>query len=198
MHLGKYLIYAVMSRLKFCHNLRIFSAKFAIFQVCSQSIRARELKFLEKLHLPPPFMCHVSHVTCNVSYVTCHLSCVTRFFWTLLVEGLLSKGLPHLVHILTCYFLLLFWKKKKKKKAWKLWKPIHTKAISLLRPRNVFIEQLWIVNVFWTGQLFCQWRTSKSQEMDRKSLRLLMVKRDIHEIWMNILVPCGIEISLNK
>ena len=44
----------------------------------SQTIRARELKFWEKVHHPPlHVMCQVSHVTCHISGVTCHMSCVT-------------------------------------------------------------------------------------------------------------------------
>ena len=34
----------------------------------SQTVSARELKILEKVHLPQT--CHVSHVTCRVSHVT--------------------------------------------------------------------------------------------------------------------------------
>ena len=43
----------------------------------SQTIRAKELKFLEKVHLFPSVMCHVSHVMCHMSHVTCHM----YFFW---------------------------------------------------------------------------------------------------------------------
>ena len=42
----------------------------------SQTGRARELKFIEKVHLPPP-PCHVPHVKCHLSCVTRHMSCVT-------------------------------------------------------------------------------------------------------------------------
>ena len=42
----------------------------------SQTIRAKELKFLEKVHQPLP-------VTYHVSCVTCHMSHVTLFFWQL-------------------------------------------------------------------------------------------------------------------
>ena len=71
----------------------------------SQTVRARELTFWDKVH-PPPVTCHMSHfmwnmsrVTCHVSHVTCRMSCVTChmslfiFFYQavkLVVEGLLS------------------------------------------------------------------------------------------------------------
>ena len=42
-----------------------------------QTVRARELKFWEKVHLPPSVMCHVSCVMCHVSSVICHPSSVT-------------------------------------------------------------------------------------------------------------------------
>ena len=54
----------------------------------SQVMKARELKFWEKVHLPPPVMCQVSRVTFHVSLFTCHFSRVTchmsnvRFFHT--------------------------------------------------------------------------------------------------------------------
>ena len=50
----------------------------------SVTVRARELKFWEKVHFPPPVICHVSHVTCHVSRVTCHMShvrCHMIFFF---------------------------------------------------------------------------------------------------------------------
>ena len=68
----------------------------------SQTVRARELTFWEKVHLPPPVTCHVSHVMCYMSRITCHMSHVTFLYifflftkWlSLSVEGLLSIGLP--------------------------------------------------------------------------------------------------------
>ena len=39
-----------------------------------QTIRARKLTFLEKVHHPLPVMCHMSHVTYHMSHVTCHMS----------------------------------------------------------------------------------------------------------------------------
>ena len=45
------------------------------------------MTFCEKVHLPLPVMCHMSHVkchmshvTCHVSHVMCHISHVTIFF----------------------------------------------------------------------------------------------------------------------
>ena len=40
--------------------------------------RARELNFWEKAHIPPLFICQVSHVRCQVSHVICHVSHFTR------------------------------------------------------------------------------------------------------------------------
>ena len=37
-----------------------------------QTVEARDLTFLEKGHLPPPVMCHVSSVPCHMSHVMCH------------------------------------------------------------------------------------------------------------------------------
>ena len=42
----------------------------------SQAVWARDLKFLENVHLPPCVICHMSHVMCHMSCVTCHVSCV--------------------------------------------------------------------------------------------------------------------------
>ena len=51
----------------------------------SQTVRARKLKFWEKINLLLPVMCHMSCVTCHVScvmchvsLVQCHMSCVTK------------------------------------------------------------------------------------------------------------------------
>ena len=74
----------------------------------SETVRTRELKFWEIIHLPLPVtfnvshvMCHMSHVTFHVSHVMCHMY-LFLFFWTkcwsLLVQGLLSTG-PRLVYI---------------------------------------------------------------------------------------------------
>ena len=78
-------------------------------------MRARELKFWEKAHLPIPVMCQVSHVTCHVSPVTCHMSCVRFFFIFLFFFGLsgeasqgrvrYQRGLPRLVLINFCWYL---------------------------------------------------------------------------------------------
>ena len=43
----------------------------------SQTVRARELIFLENVHPTPCVMCHMSHVTCHVSGAACQVSHVT-------------------------------------------------------------------------------------------------------------------------
>ena len=43
----------------------------------SQTVKARELKFWEKVCLPPRVMCHMSCVTCHMSRVTCHMQQVS-------------------------------------------------------------------------------------------------------------------------
>ena len=67
----------------------------------SQTVRARELKFWEKVHLPPPELCHVKHATC-------HMSCVILFFLNLFVgqsgearrwRVCYQRGLPRLVFV---------------------------------------------------------------------------------------------------
>ena len=44
----------------------------------SQTVRARELKFGEKVHLPPHVMCLMSHFTFYMSHFTCHMSHFTQ------------------------------------------------------------------------------------------------------------------------
>ena len=52
-----------------------------------------ELTFLEKVQLPPPVTCHVSHVTFHVSHVMCPMSHVIFFDRVVkLVGGGLSEG----------------------------------------------------------------------------------------------------------
>ena len=46
----------------------------------SQTVRARELTFWEKVHLSPPVTCHVLNVTCHMSHVTCHMSLVVSHY----------------------------------------------------------------------------------------------------------------------
>ena len=82
----------------------------------SQTVRARELKIWDEVHLPPPDICLMSHVMrhvscfmCQVSGVTSHMSRVIgfiffHFFSLKLVEGLLSMRLLCLVFILTHLF----------------------------------------------------------------------------------------------
>ena len=58
----------------------------------SQTVRARMLKFWEKVHLPPPVTCHhvtKSPVRCHVSRVICHVShvgCITQLLGNVFTE----------------------------------------------------------------------------------------------------------------
>ena len=45
----------------------------------SQTVRARELKFWEKVHLSP-VTCQMSRVRCHISHVTCQMSLFLVFF----------------------------------------------------------------------------------------------------------------------
>ena len=56
----------------------------------SQTVRARKLKFLENVHLPPRVTCHMPCVMCQVSRVMCHAS-----------QFIYQQGLPRLVWIAT-------------------------------------------------------------------------------------------------
>ena len=47
----------------------------------SQILRARVLKFGEKVHLPPAVICHLSHIMCHLSHVMSHLYHVTCHFF---------------------------------------------------------------------------------------------------------------------
>ena len=48
-----------------------------------KTVRDRELKVGEDVHLLPHVMCNMPRVMCNVSHVMCHRSHVTSgFFWT--------------------------------------------------------------------------------------------------------------------
>ena len=76
-----------------------------------QTVRASELKFWEKVPLPPPVKYQVSHVMCHMTHVTCHLSPVTchmsHVFFSFIFFGKSSeasqgrvcyqRGLPRLV-----------------------------------------------------------------------------------------------------
>ena len=75
----------------------------------SQTIRARELKFLKNVY-PPPFVtchascvtCHMSRIMCHMSRVTCHMSfffCGEAYRWRVCYQ----RGLPRLV-IVCCSF----------------------------------------------------------------------------------------------
>ena len=45
----------------------------------SQTVRAREPTFWEKVHFPPPVTCHVSHIPYHRPHVTCHMSLLLFF-----------------------------------------------------------------------------------------------------------------------
>ena len=40
----------------------------------SQTVKARELTLLEKVHLPPHIKCKLTHVTCHMSHDKCNMS----------------------------------------------------------------------------------------------------------------------------
>ena len=67
--------------------------------IYSQTVRTRELKFLENVHPTLCVTCHMSRNTCHVSCVMCHKSHDTFFFiggaswWRVCYQ----RGLPHLV-----------------------------------------------------------------------------------------------------
>ena len=44
----------------------------------SQTVRARELKFVEDVHHPPRVTCHMSRDTCHLSFVRCRMSLPNR------------------------------------------------------------------------------------------------------------------------
>ena len=51
-----------------------------------ETLRVRDLNFLENVHLPPSVMCHVSHVMCHMSGVACHI----HFFLLLFSDKMLE------------------------------------------------------------------------------------------------------------
>ena len=53
-----------------------FSSK-SLRHVHSQTVWARDVAFLENVHLPPCVTCHMSQVMCHMSHVICRMSCVT-------------------------------------------------------------------------------------------------------------------------
>ena len=66
-----------------------------------QTVKARELTFLEKVHLPQPVtfyvsqvMCHVSHVMCHVSRVTCHIFCEDKVVKLVCGESVINRAYP--------------------------------------------------------------------------------------------------------
>ena len=88
----------------------------------AQTVQARELQFLEKVHLPPPVMCHVTCVMFLVSCVMCHMSWVAKKY--IYKKNIIKKygqsggscwwrvcyqrGLPRLVYYLNGRILFTF------------------------------------------------------------------------------------------
>ena len=80
-----------------------------------QTITARHLKCLHKVHHQSCVMCHMSCITCHVSCVMCHVSCVTChvspdtcnlfYFFFLQINrasrwrACYQRGLPRLVYV---------------------------------------------------------------------------------------------------
>ena len=71
--------------------LCLISDSYTTSHIFNKTVIARELKFWEMVHFPPPVMCHVWTITCHKSGVT-----FSYFFFTkrlsLSVEGLVSMG----------------------------------------------------------------------------------------------------------
>ena len=57
-----------------------FSSRYST-NLPSQAVRAKELKFFEIVHLPPPVTYHMSRVTCHMSHYTCHMFFLLFCFW---------------------------------------------------------------------------------------------------------------------
>ena len=76
----------------------------------SQADIARELKLYEKVNLPPPLPCHVSHVMCGMLHVTCLMSHFTCHIFCEACQGRVcdQRGLPQLVFIFSIAFVCLF------------------------------------------------------------------------------------------
>ena len=60
---------AIIATLSPCYLIRCSFVKIFLKHLHSQTIRARVLKFLEKVHFTPLVTCHVSHVPCPMSHV---------------------------------------------------------------------------------------------------------------------------------
>ena len=86
----------VIHRFIDCFGELPFSSKFSKY-LHSQIVKARKLKFWDRVHLPPPVLYHLSCGTCHMSHITCNMSCVAYFFhfdqcWSKLVKNLLSNA----------------------------------------------------------------------------------------------------------
>ena len=64
-----------------------------------QTVRARKLKFWEKVHLPPPVTCHVSRTMCHMSCATWHVPHVMCH---------ISHGARHMSINIYAYIYILF------------------------------------------------------------------------------------------
>ena len=64
----------------------------------SQTIRARELTFLEKVHHPPPVMFHMAHIMCHV-YIYNNKKNVSLFMDNITQEQLVC-GDSHIICVL--------------------------------------------------------------------------------------------------
>ena len=60
-------------------NKHVSEQYLVILFLHSKTVRARELKWLENVHLPPRVMCHMSTVVCHMSTVTCHVSHTKKY-----------------------------------------------------------------------------------------------------------------------
>ena len=129
----------------------VFSSKYST-SLHSQAVRARELKFWEKIHLSPLVMCHLSHVTWNVLHVTCHMSQVTSqnillFSFLFRQSGETSwwrvcyqQGLPCLV----CSFSLFCFYVKLDETALLHFTPVKiTMALHFLKLLQIHRKQKW-------------------------------------------------------
>ena len=76
-----------------------------------QTVRAKELKFREKVNLLPPVTFHMLHVTSHMSHITIlvFFLCFLTKWWSYLVEGLFSAGPTHTeVAMSICVVVFLF------------------------------------------------------------------------------------------
>ena len=86
--------------------------KISLTNLHYQTLRARELKFWEKVTSPhmSHVTCHMSHVTCHMSHVTHHVSHVNFFFFFFLQRLKLFSGGSVIsgAYPSSYYYMLLF------------------------------------------------------------------------------------------